>query len=533
MLMSAFKVQKELSKALKIMKFVEATPIQAKAIPPALEGRDVMGAAQTGTGKTAAFGIPLINHLMTQKNHLGLVITPTRELATQVYKQLSQMLVSRKDINRALLIGGDPIVKQFQALKRKPKLIVGTPGRINDHLRQGKLSLDQCSFLVMDEMDRMFDMGFSIQIDDIMANIKGEHQTLMFSATLPKKVISLAERQMNQPVKITMDEGIVPAKNITQEVFQVSRKNKLTMLRQQLEAYDGSIIVFMSTQESVDDMEDILRKDGYSVLGIHGGLRQNKRTRVLSQFRQKKCDILVATDVAARGLDIPHVDCVINYDLPQMPEDFVHRVGRTARAGREGVAITFVTPGGQDLWHAIECLLDPSKKRSSHSGKKGNKSSKRRGHSKERKRNQDRGYAKREGARPFANDAPRRRHDGTESHEHHADGAFRKSKTSRAHDQSFVSESRRQRRDGPESRERKYHGEFKRSHSADARKDQRKSRTEDGKRSFSGKKRFERSSEGSSKEGYKKRPFKSKRQGMDSNKSFKPKGAKKKAVKDL
>ena len=164
---------------------------------------------------------------------------------------------------------------------------MGTPGRINDHLRQGKLSLDQCSFLVMDEMDRMFDMGFSIQIDDIMANIKGEHQTLMFSATLPKKVISLAERQMNQPVKITMDEGIVPAKNITQEVFQVSRKNKLTMLRQQLEAYDGSIIVFMSTQESVDDMEDILRKDGYSVLGIHGGLRQNKRTRVLSQFRQK------------------------------------------------------------------------------------------------------------------------------------------------------------------------------------------------------------------------------------------------------
>ena len=303
------------------------------------------------------------------------------------------------------------------------------PGRINDHLRQGKLSLDQCSFLVMDEMDRMFDMGFSIQIDDIMANIKGEHQTLMFSATLPKKVISLAERQMNQPVKITMDEGIVPAKNITQEVFQVSRKNKLTMLRQQLEAYDGSIIVFMSTQESVDDMEDILRKDGYSVLGIHGGLRQNKRTRVLSQFRQKKCDILVATDVAARGLDIPHVDCVINYDLPQMPEDFVHRVGRTARAGREGVAITFVTPGGQDLWYAIECLLDPSKKRSSPLlvRKAINLQNE---EAFQGAANQDRGYAKREGARPFANDAPRRRHDGTESHEHHADGAFRKSKTS-------------------------------------------------------------------------------------------------------
>ncbi|MGC6404319.1 MAG: DEAD/DEAH box helicase [Candidatus Comchoanobacterales bacterium] len=364
MLMSDFKLPKELTKALKIMKYIEATPIQAEAIPPALKGQDVMGAAQTGTGKTAAFGIPLITKLMLDKQSTALIITPTRELASQVMKQLSQMLAHRKDINRALLIGGESMARQIQQINRKPRLVVGTPGRINDHLRNNKrLTFDRCEMLVLDETDRMFDMGFSIQIDDILKHLPSKRQTLMFSATMPKKVMMIAEQQMHQPVKISMDDGIQPAKLIDQQVMHVSRKNKLHTLRAQLDEQKGSVIVFMSTKDSVDELESILRKDGYSVQAIHGGLRQNKRSRVLTHFRQQKFDILVATDVAARGLDIPHVDCVINYDLPQMPEDFVHRIGRTARAGRSGIAITFVTPGGMDLWHAIECLLDPSKKR--------------------------------------------------------------------------------------------------------------------------------------------------------------------------
>lgn len=348
-----------LTHTLQHMQFSKPTPIQAQAIPPALDGRDILGSAQTGTGKTGAFGIPLVTRLLTNPRGTALVMTPTRELATQVMQQLQGMLGKSSKIKTALLIGGDSMNKQIQQLRNRPRVLVGTPGRINDHLERGTLMLHDTGFLVLDETDRMLDMGFTVQIEKIMKFMPKKRQTLLFSATLPKNIVKISANYLNDPVRVAVDTNSSPAKNIKQEVIHVNDGEKYSQLLTQLRERDGSIIVFVKTKYATEKMAKKLCKEGHEANAIHGDLRQNKRDKVIAQFRDKKHRILVATDVAARGLDIPHIEHVINYDLPQCPEDYIHRIGRTARAGAKGEAICFVGAADKSKWNAINRLLNP------------------------------------------------------------------------------------------------------------------------------------------------------------------------------
>lgn len=351
-----------LQHTLQSMNFEKPTPIQEKTIPAALEGKDILGSAQTGTGKTAAFGIPLIVKLLAEPNSCALILTPTRELADQVLKQLRQMLGQRSKVQTALLIGGDPMPKQLQQLKRKPQLVVGTPGRVNDHLKRKSLSLAKTNFLVLDETDRMLDMGFSIQIDEILTHMKSERQTLLFSATLAKKIAHIAEKYLKDPARVSVSSTTAPATNIKQENVYVTESEKYDKLCTELEQRNGSIIVFVKTKYNADKMSTKLSKQGFDTDAIHGDLRQNKRERVLNNFRKKKYRVLIATDVAARGLDVPHIEHVINYDLPQSPEDYVHRIGRTARAGASGEALNLISNADKSKWYAIEDFINPGSK---------------------------------------------------------------------------------------------------------------------------------------------------------------------------
>lgn len=352
----------KLCKSLKAMKYDTPTPIQAQCIPLALDGRDVMGSAQTGTGKTAAFAIPLVNNLMNDANISALVLTPTRELGKQVMDIMHQLLGRESNINTAFLIGGDAMSKQLKQIQKKPRLIVGTPGRINDHLERGSLKLEHTRFLVLDEMDRMLDMGFSVQLDRINKHLPKKRQTLMFSATMPKSIMKVAQQYLKNPERIAVGSTIQPAKNIKQEVIKVGQEHKYDELLRQLETRAGTIVMFVKTKYGTERMAKRLKKDGYEADALHGDLKQSRRARVVQNFRDMKFQILVATDVAARGLDIPHIEHVINYDLPQVPEDFIHRIGRTARAGAKGEAVSFVSPQEARKWFAIEQLLDPNMK---------------------------------------------------------------------------------------------------------------------------------------------------------------------------
>ncbi|MEM7617695.1 MAG: DEAD/DEAH box helicase [Pseudomonadota bacterium] len=361
-----------------VLKFDDPTPIQSEAIPVALEGRDIIGSAQTGTGKTGAFGIPLVSKLLSDPSGTALVITPTRELATQVMGQLRSLLSKKTKIKSALLIGGEPVPKQLNQLRNSPRIIVGTPGRINDHLQRSSLKLNNTNYLVLDETDRMLDMGFSIQIDAIMEYMPTNRQTLLFSATLPTNIIKIAEKYLTDPVRIAVSPTSTPANNINQETINISDADKYPMLLSQLNKRNGSIVVFVKTKYGADKMAINLKKDGHNACAIHGDLRQNKRDRVIDNFRKQKYRILVATDVAARGLDIPHIEHVINYDLPQCAEDYIHRIGRTARAGSKGSALNFVSPNEQHKWNAIDYLLDPKGKKKPKDPKANNSNKKRR-----------------------------------------------------------------------------------------------------------------------------------------------------------
>ena len=344
--------------ALKNLNLSEPTPIQSLAIPLALKGRDLLGTAQTGTGKTFAFGIPLVNHLALNKESGALILTPTRELALQVLTALKSLTSKGNLLDAALLIGGDPIQKQLKQLK-KARLVVGTPGRMKDHLKRKSLNLKQFDFLVLDETDRMLDMGF---LEDIKAIIEKLpiHQTSLFSATLPKNISDLAQKFLNKPERINAGKENSPIINIKQEVRNISQKEKFDQLKIELLERTGSIVLFVKTKRSADKIALQLRKDKLNAEAIHGDLRQIKREKVLMKFRKNQFQILVATDVAARGLDIPLIEHVINYDIPQNPEDYIHRIGRTARAGAKGSALTFLTPADKKNWYLIEKLLNPN-----------------------------------------------------------------------------------------------------------------------------------------------------------------------------
>ncbi len=359
---STLGLSQQLANSLARMQFTTPTPIQAKAIPVALKGRDILGSAQTGTGKTGAFGIPLIERLLTTDKTTALIMTPTRELATQVLKSLQEMLGHGSGIKTALLIGGDSMYRQLNQLKARPRLIVGTPGRINDHLERRSLNLRDAGFLVLDETDRMLDMGFGVQIDRILKHMPKERQTLLFSATLPPYIIEIAKKYLHMPERIAVGDVHSPIENIKQEMVKLATAEKYKALIEHLSRRDGSVIVFVKTKHGADRMATKLQRDGHKAEAIHGDLKQSKRDRVIADFRDKEYRILVATDVAARGLDIPHIEHVINYDLPQVAEDYIHRIGRTARAGKKGEAVVFVAPEDGAKWKAIYHLMNPSDK---------------------------------------------------------------------------------------------------------------------------------------------------------------------------
>ncbi len=338
-------ISENLMKSISKMGFEEATPIQAQTIPLALGGSDVIGQAQTGTGKTAAFGIPLIENVDIKNDNIqGIVIAPTRELAIQVAEELNKI----GQFNRVRILpiyGGQDISRQIRSLKKYPHIIVGTPGRVIDHINRKTLKLQNVKTVVLDEADEMLNMGFIEDIEAILKGVPDERQTLLFSATMPGPIQRIAERFMKDPkvVKVKTKEMTVP--NIQQYYLEVQEKNKFDVLTRLLDIQSPELaIIFGRTKRRVDELSEALTLRGYAAEGIHGDLTQAKRISVLRKFKEGSIEVLVATDVAARGLDISGVTHVYNFDIPQDPESYVHRIGRTGRAGKNGMAMTFVTP---------------------------------------------------------------------------------------------------------------------------------------------------------------------------------------------
>lgn len=348
-----------LVESLKNIKITIPTPIQTATIPVALTGQDIFASAQTGSGKTIAYLMPLIT-MLSKSSKGGLILTPTRELATQVFDMLHQILGRSQPFHIALVIGGAPMGKQIAALKRNPRLIIGTPGRINDHLDRKTLKLHDTSFLIIDEADRLLDMGFGVQLEQIFEYLPSTRQTLMFSATLPPNIERLSKKHLKNPQHISIDSGIQSAPKIKQENIRTTHAEKFSQLMQQLEQRQGSILIFTRTRRGADRLSRDLRDQGHATSAIHGDLVQRKRDNVIQSFRNQSIRILVATDLAARGIDIPHIMHVINYDLPQCPEDYIHRIGRTARAGAEGHALNLLTSADHQKWREISRLLQPN-----------------------------------------------------------------------------------------------------------------------------------------------------------------------------
>lgn len=343
------------TKATSNMGFEEATPIQEQTIPVVMAGRDIIGQAQTGTGKTAAFGIPLVERIESRTDRVeGLVITPTRELAVQVAEEINK-LGQFKGVRALPVYGGQDINRQIRALKNKPQIIVGTPGRLMDHMRRKTIRLQHIAVVVLDEADEMLNMGFKEDIETILQEVPKGYQTLLFSATMPKPIKDLAQRFMNEPEFISIKAKEVTVPNTEQHYFEVQEKQKFDVFCRLLDIQSPELaIVFGRTKRRVDELTEALTKRGYSAEGIHGDLNQAKRETVLRHFKEGITEILVATDVAARGLDISGVTHVYNFDIPQDPEGYVHRIGRTGRAGKTGLAITFVTPRELGQLHLIE-----------------------------------------------------------------------------------------------------------------------------------------------------------------------------------
>src|SRR5690625_4222366 len=346
--MTTFKelnVSAPILKALESMGFEEATPIQAQTIPHAIQGKDVIGQAQTGTGKTAAFGIPMIEQFDPKKKAVqGLVVAPTRELAIQVAAEINR-LGKFKGIRALAVFGGQHMERQIRALKDRPQIVVATPGRLLDHLRRRTIRLGEIKVAVLDEADEMLNMGFIDDIKEILKSIPKDRQTLLFSATMPKEIREIATTLMKSPVEIKVKAKEMTVENIDQYFMEVPERFKFDTLTNHFDIHSPTLaIVFTRTKKRVDEITDGLQVRGFRAEGIHGDLTQGKRMSVLNKFKHSRIEVLVATDVAARGLDISGVTHVYNFDIPQDPESYVHRIGRTGRAGRTGEAISFVTP---------------------------------------------------------------------------------------------------------------------------------------------------------------------------------------------
>jgi ATP-dependent RNA helicase RhlE len=337
------------------LKYVTPTPIQIKSIPIAIEGKDVIGIAQTGTGKTLAFGIPLIQRLAQGKGK-ALIILPTRELALQVEETIKKLGHSI-GLRTAVLIGGAAMHGQLIALRAKPHVIIATPGRLIDHLEQRTISLTDVNILVLDEADRMLDMGFAPQINKILATVPAQRQTMLFSATMPAEIVTIANKYMKLPVRVEIARAGTAAERVAQEIFVVRKDDKIRLLDKMLTDYHGTVLVFSRTKHGAKKIARDVRNMGHTSSEIHANRSLAQRREALDGFKNGKYRVLVATDIAARGIDVKGIELVINFDLPDNAEDYVHRIGRTGRAGHEGRAISFATPDQTSDVRAIERLM--------------------------------------------------------------------------------------------------------------------------------------------------------------------------------
>lgn len=343
----------ELKSSLQNLQFIEPTKIQSAVLPIAMTGKDLIACAETGSGKTGAYGIPLVSRLLEDPSKSALILAPTRELVTQIADFLKALTVDCRGLQVASIVGGADIRRQLGVLKRNPRIVVATPGRLIDHLKRKNLTLTTTGVLILDEGDRMLDMGFAPQLEQILKFLPKQRQTLLFTATLPDRVRKLADKYLSHPERINVGRTSLPVAAIKQSMVQIAVKEKDDRLVDELNQRQGSIIVFLRTKRKTDKLARFLSDYGFKVSFIHGGRTHGQRNQAIDNFKSGRSRILCATDIAARGIDIPQVEHVINFDLPMMDEDYVHRIGRTARNGASGEALSFVTPEDHGVWRTI------------------------------------------------------------------------------------------------------------------------------------------------------------------------------------
>jgi len=345
-------------KALRKMQFVEPTDVQLRLIPPALEGRDILGQARTGTGKTAAFGLPVLQHLDPTGRLQAICLAPTRELAVQVTGEIKR-LAEFADLHVVAVYGGQKVATQLHQLGRKPHFIVGTPGRVMDFMRRGSLSIAEVRFVVLDEVDRMLDIGFRDDIRAILGRVTGKHQTILVSATIDDEIKRLAMRYMVDPLELNVSQDHLTVDSVDQYYVTAQEHDKFRLLWMLLEEESPRVaIVFCNTKHGAHKLAKKLHEAGVNAREIHGDLVQQKRDRVMERFRRHQIQVLVATDLAARGIDVSAITHIFNYDIPMDAQGYVHRIGRTARMGAKGVAITFVTSEQGKELTAVEALIN-------------------------------------------------------------------------------------------------------------------------------------------------------------------------------
>lgn len=337
------------------LKFLHPTPIQEKTIPQGIAGEDLIGIAQTGTGKTLAFAIPVMQRVAATKK-IGLVILPTRELALQV-DETFRKVGGQFGLRTAVLIGGGSMNRQLQDIRKKPHVVIATPGRLIDHMDQKNISLENVGTLVLDEADRMLDMGFEPQLKRILTGVPVERQTLLFSATMPEEISVIARKYMKKPLRIEVAPAGTTAERVDQEVFIVPKAEKITLLQKVLGEYRGTVLVFSRTKHGAKKIARSIRQMGHTSAELHSNRSLAQRKEALSGFKSGKYRVLVATDIAARGIDVTGIELVVNFDLPDHTEDYVHRIGRTGRAGRTGKAISFAVPEQKADIRQIERLI--------------------------------------------------------------------------------------------------------------------------------------------------------------------------------
>lgn len=346
-------------KIIKKLNFAVPTEIQAEVIPQVLHNKDIMASAPTGSGKTAAYALPLADMLSKRDTARALIVAPTRELAQQIQTVIKQVIQDTY-MQTALVVGGKNMQGQLRKLKQKPQFVIATPGRLNDHIKRKTFGIEDFAFVVWDEMDKMLELGFRDQIEDIFNRLPAKKQSMMFSATYPARVLKLAEKYLKNPVKIFAEQTNKPNKNITQKVIKIEGNEKLKKLTEILKEQskeDKQILVFVKTQRAANEISVYLKRCGFSVRAMHGGLKQKERDKTLLDFRNKELQILIATDLAARGLDIPTIYCVINYELPQNPEEYIHRIGRSGRYKNRGVSYTLIARSDRADWKKIKEFL--------------------------------------------------------------------------------------------------------------------------------------------------------------------------------